>query len=73
MAKENGQPTAEEKGKGKMVGHAATNGEREGEGDNSAKPAKDLVKPEENKDGMSKRTAVGSPGYAFILLTWICS
>ena len=50
--KENGQPTAEEKGKGKMIGHAATNGEKEGEDGNISKSTKDAIKPEENKDGM---------------------
>ena len=65
MAKENGEPTAEEKGKGKMTAHPATNGEKESEGlygDNTTKLTKDLVRPEENKDGMLFTLAVEQNG-----------
>ena len=69
MAKENGQPTAEEKGKSKMIDHAATNGEKEAEGDNSVKPSKDLANPKESKEGMSRNSAEGRSCIFELLLT----
>ena len=61
MAKENGEPTAEEKGKGKMTEKPTINGEKEGEGlygDNSTKLLKNIVNPEEKKDGEQRTLAV---------------